>query len=247
MIFSIIIPTLNVQQQIESALNSISVQTYQDYEIIVIDGGSTDDTIEILKQTNDNRLKVFSLKGSGIYEAMNFGISKAKGEWLYFMGSDDQLYEKDTLNEIKKATIRNNNYDLLYGNVMSKLFYDGTTPYDGFFDLKKLSKKNICHQAIFYNKKIFDIISPYNTQFKILADYDFNIRCFGNKDVKTKYLPMIIAKYGSEGVSSKKKDYLFELEKNFICLKNWTDISFLLKLELLVKGIINKMKFYATI
>src|SRR5689334_2190715 len=94
---SIIIPTYNSEVLLETALESILRQTYPYREIVIIDGGSTDRTVDVIKHYSRHVAYWVSEKDAGIYDAMNKGVEAATGDWLYFMGSDDQLYEADTL------------------------------------------------------------------------------------------------------------------------------------------------------
>src|SRR2546422_844446 len=99
-IFSIILPTFNSAAQIATALESILNQTFNDFEILVLDGCSGDNTIEIAKSYKDTRIRIWSEKDEGIYDAMNKGIEKATGKWLYFLGSDDELYNNAILEKV---------------------------------------------------------------------------------------------------------------------------------------------------
>jgi len=95
--FSIIIPTYNSSATISVALNSIIKQSYQNFEVIIVDGLSNDNTISIISQFQDDRIKIFSEKDKGVYDAMNKGINYANGKWIYFMGSDDYFYDNTIL------------------------------------------------------------------------------------------------------------------------------------------------------
>src|SRR4051794_31501231 len=90
--FTIIIPTLNAAKDLPVALKSIDSQTFKSVEVIIVDGGSQDATIEIANKYPKLVRKVISQKGLGIYAAMNVGIEQAKGEWLLFLGADDTLF-----------------------------------------------------------------------------------------------------------------------------------------------------------
>ena len=147
---SIIIPTYNASKTLSVALESILEQSFNDYEILIIDGLSTDHTVELAKGYQDERIKIISEKDSGIYDAMNKGIRLAKGEWLYFLGSDDRLFDKDVLKKVSQWF--GQDYDVLYGNVV---FSISQRVYDGRFSAQKLIARNICHQAIFTKKKRF--------------------------------------------------------------------------------------------
>jgi glycosyltransferase involved in cell wall biosynthesis len=197
-LITIIIPTFNSASILENALQSAISQTYIHKEIVIIDGRSQDETLNIINRNKEHIAAWVSEKDEGIYEAMNKGILLSKGDYLYFMGSDDTFYSKDVLKLIFTDS-SNCIYDLIYGNVINK---SNGTLYDGEFNLEKLKEKNICHQAIFTRKKVFDLIGHFNTKYKALADWDFNIKCFANKKIKIKFSPLIIANYNDLGFSN---------------------------------------------
>ncbi|HLY70454.1 MAG TPA: glycosyltransferase family 2 protein [Puia sp.] len=202
--FSIIIPTYNSQKSILAALQSIVNQSCDDFEIVIVDGLSKDDTVSIVKSRKDDRIKVISERDNGIYDAMNKGINRAQGDWLYFLGSDDQLYNDTVLEDVKKIQEKSN-INVIYGNVKivgeASWAKDGAV-YDGAFDKKKLLKKNICHQAIFYRRNfIVDKIGYFNPNYKLCADWDFNLRCYAKDNFL--YIDKIIANFFSGGESTK--------------------------------------------
>ena len=98
-LITIIIPTYNCEKTIGDALDSILGQSIKEVEVLIVDGLSTDRTLEIVAQyqTKHANIVLHSEKDEGIYDAMNKGIGLAKGDWLYFMGSDDTLFENTTL------------------------------------------------------------------------------------------------------------------------------------------------------
>ena len=197
--FSIIIPTYNSEKTLKKCLTSVVNQSFIDYEVLIIDGLSTDNTLKIVENFNDSRIKNFSEADEGIYDAMNKGIKLAQGEWLYFSGSDDELYDDKVLYDIAVFIQRNNQLSFVYGNT---IFTKNQNVYDGEFDRLKFYLKNICHQAIFYKKELFKIIGLFNLQYKILADWDFNTRCFFYRGLQIKYIDRIIANYDESGISS---------------------------------------------
>src|SRR5687767_5868627 len=101
-LISIIIPTYNSGQVIDSALASVASQSLSNYEVIVVDGLSTDETLQIAQKYLDQGLKIIvvSEKDSGIYDAMNKGLKIATGRWIYFLGSDDTLFSQQTLERV---------------------------------------------------------------------------------------------------------------------------------------------------
>ena len=99
MLISIIIPSFNSISLLPHALESILTQSFNDFEVVIMDNCSTDGTIKLIENYSavDKRIQFYSEKDYGIYDAMNKGIKNAKGEWLFFMGSDDSFYDQDVL------------------------------------------------------------------------------------------------------------------------------------------------------
>ncbi|HTN20029.1 MAG TPA: glycosyltransferase family 2 protein [Pelobium sp.] len=208
-LFTIIIPTYNSEKFIATSLTSIITQKCKSFEVLIVDGLSRDDTIKIASSFEDDRIKVFSEKDKGIYDAMNKGIRYAKGQWLYFLGSDDTLFDKDVLNEVRKNIQANKDAKIFYGNVKLKgdagWAKDGHI-YDGFFSIHRIITRNICHQSIFYHKTVFDRMGMYNLEYKICADHDFNIRA--SRVFKYRFIDIIVANFTGGGKSS-STDELF--------------------------------------
>lgn len=215
--FSIIIPTYNVEVLLPSALDSILKQNFDDYEVVIMDGLSEDKTFAIAKDfaRKNKRIKVYSKKDEGIYDAMNEGIKKASGSYLFFLGSDDTFYNHKVFNNVYKA-LKNHPVDVLYGDVYSTRF-NGV--YDGVFTAEKLYFRNICHQAIFFSKTIFDNTGLFNLKYKAHADYDHNLKWFLNKNISNRYQRMTIANYADGGFSSINEDLVFKKDKKRLFFK----------------------------
>lgn len=211
---SIIIPTFNSAKTLAVCLDSILKQSFTDFEVLIMDGLSTDNTLEIVKSYDDVRLIISSEKDNGIYDAMNKGITKAKGTWLYFMGSDDSLYESNTIEQFLNIEGLEK-IEIVYGNVYSKRF-NGS--YDGLFTYSKLINKNICHQSLFFRKSIFAKIGKFNLKYKSHADWDHNIRWFFSSNVPKIYTDQIIANYADGGYSSMNNDEVFKRDKDGLLL-----------------------------
>ena len=202
LLFTIIIPTFNSDATIEKNLNSIINQNYKDYEVLIIDGLSTDKTLTLINSYAiiHNCIKYKSERDNGIYDAMNKGIELAKGEWIIFLGSDDYFYDNNVLEDANNY-IKNKLVDVLYGDAI--LLKEGIK-YGGEFDLTRiLTKQNLCHQTIFYRKEVFTKLGKYNLKYKIAADWDFNIRCFRHPDIKLTYMNRPIVFFNNiDGISS---------------------------------------------
>jgi glycosyltransferase involved in cell wall biosynthesis len=159
-------------------------------------------------------LRWISEPDEGIYDAMNKGIGLASGEFLYFLGAGDRLHPgvlEAVAGEIRKLRCqgKSERATLLYGNVCWTRY---GRPYDGRFNRFKLLRRNICHQAIFYQRSVFERLGFYNTKYPLLADWEFNIRCFNDEGVHKRYIPLTIADYKGDGLSDMSSDIAFYAE-----------------------------------
>lgn len=202
--FSIIIPTLNVAATLHACVDSITTQTSRDFELVLVDGGSTDGTVDIAKsvaQESDISLVTHCEPDRGPYDAMNRGVNMASGAWLLFLGADDTLYAQDTLQSVAAFIEEHRTADLVYGDVILR---STGTRRAGVFDLDRLLfETNMCHQSIFYRRGLFSGIGPYNLRYTIWADWDFNIRCFSNPALVADYMDIVVTNYNDvSGISS---------------------------------------------
>jgi glycosyltransferase involved in cell wall biosynthesis len=237
--FSIIIPTYNSENTIIQSIESILKQTFIDFEILIIDNVSTDQTLALAEGFIDKRIKIYSVKDFGIYDGMNKAIKLAQGDWLYFMGSDDQLASLNVLERIYNFLKTNTSLKAVYGNVVSSRF-GGI--YAGEFDSTKLYNQNICHQAVFLKKEVFKLTGPFNLKYKMLADYDNNIKWFFNRRVKKSYMDLVIAIYADGGYSSINSDSVFLNDKMDLFLNHHKYLDFDLQISLLREAYIRKKK-----
>ncbi len=196
---SIIIPTFNASKTIGQALESIFIQTFGEYEIIIVDGASTDHTVQVVQDMikYNTCCKLISENDKGIYDAMNKGIELARGSWMYFLGADDMLFSSNVLEEAAKH-LSSSSSEMMYGNVN---FVPRNIFYGGAFDLIRLLKENIPHQGIFYKRCLFDKIGYFSLEYKAYADWDFNLRLFEN-NLQATYIPLKIAHFKTGSTSS---------------------------------------------
>lgn len=201
--FSIITVVLNGDKFLERSIKSVLNQYYENFELLIIDGKSTDNTLEIVRKfANDKRLKCTSESDSGIYDAMNKGIQKAKGEWIYFLGYDDFLIDNEVLQEFANA-IKTDQPDFIYGKV---IWGESNQIFGKSMTINDLKKGYICHQSIFVRKNTFSLTGYFDTKFKYNADAQFVIKCFQLENFKIKFLDRIVAYYHTDGVSSTNVD-----------------------------------------
>ncbi|MBQ7633835.1 MAG: glycosyltransferase [Alphaproteobacteria bacterium] len=213
---SIITICYNIKDEIEKTCQSIVNQTWQDFEWIVIDGGSTDGTVDILNKYR-SRINVFiSEKDKGVYNAMNKGIKLASGEWLSFMNGGDAYAANDVLEKVFKD--KNYDADVLYGNV-NKIYPDGHTEYSNYktkIDLSYFANDVINHQSSFIKRNLFDKFGLYDEKYKIAADWEKWI-VFMKNGCKFQKIDVIVADFMYNGISSNKSALAADHEK--ICAK----------------------------
>lgn len=212
--FSIIIPTYNSSETLSECIDSIINQDFQNFEVIFIDGLSTDNTMVLINHFADiyNNIRSIAEKDKGIYDAMNKGIKLAKGDWLYFLGSDDKLHSNDVLDKIAGTIHNEKGVDVIYGNVTSSRFGGA---YAGEFTTEKLLGQNLCHQAIFFRNAVFKKLGNFDTRYASHADWDHNLRWFLSGIIRKKYVDLVIADYADGGYSSQNRDLLFEKDIRF--------------------------------
>jgi glycosyltransferase involved in cell wall biosynthesis len=204
-LLTIVIPTFNSGKTLEQCLDSVVNQKFRNFEVWIIDGGSGDNTVDICKNysTRYDFLNFVSEPDKGIYDAMNKGIAKALGTWMYFLGSDDYLVNQFVLEAL--LTEKNTNtFDFIYGNV---IWGDSCFVYAGRFDWIRLASGSICHQAIFYRKSIFDALGVYNLKYPLFADQDMNQRIF-HSSYRILYINKIVAFFSLDGSSGRGSDPL---------------------------------------
>jgi glycosyltransferase involved in cell wall biosynthesis len=196
LLFSIIIPTYNSGKTIAQSIKSILNQSFTNYEILVMDGHSNDDTLSITSSFKSSKIKITSEPDNGIYDAMNKGIQRAKGKWLYFLGSDDTLYDETILQKVSEAIGLNPSSKIIFGDVFTSDNTIERFPNYGFIELLD---RCICQQAIFYSRELFDN-KLFSLNYKIAADWDFNMQVFTPKNHPL-YLPQLMANYNLNGAS----------------------------------------------
>ena len=180
----------------------------------MMDNLSSDDTVPIAKSYDDSRIRISSEPDKGIYDAMNKGIKKSHGEWLYFLGSDDYLLNNTVLAQVNKLIP--DKCDVFYGDIEAPQL---DKRHKGEWKIDDL-EYNRCHQAIFYNKSIFKKLDNYNLKYKILADQELNLRWFLNRHILSVYYPVRIAHYSDMGFSSKASDQQFIDDFPYLVLRH---------------------------
>jgi len=208
-ILSIITVVRNGVASIKTCIDSVAKYVGPDIEYIVIDGGSSDGTIDIISK-HDNAITFWSSEpDEGIYDAMNKGLRQAHGQWVLFLGCDDELAVAPS----QLITFLKSAQTIYYGNAYWR--HSGRT-HDGPFSAVKLARTNICQQAILYPRSVFSK-HPFNLRYRLQSDWELNMRCFTDHEYRFEYLPLTISVYNdATGASTLSRD--LALEADYISL-----------------------------
>lgn len=224
---SIITACRNSEKTIEQTIRSVLGQTYPDIEYIVIDGGSTDSTPEIIKKYGGRIAKWVSEPDEGVYDAMNKGIMLSTGDILQFLNSGDFLYNETIIENMVKKFSDENIFGV-YGNVEVLNDYRKKKITRGCrITFNKLLFRHICHQALFVRRSLFDEFGMFSTSFELAADHDFIIRAIKKYQDNFMYVNEIIAVYRDGGMSCKRMDAM-KMEELKIISSNYNPALFLI-------------------
>ena len=196
----------NAEATLERAVLSVLGQTYPKVEYVVIDGASTDGTLDILGRYRD-RITLVSEPDEGIYDAMNKALGIAQGDWLLFLGADDYLLDDSVL---EKVAERLKDPDAVYYGEMETDTQDGAgrtgrvTRYTVLF-------KVISHQATFYPRSAYTRLR-YDTRYKVAADRVYNINLF-SQGVRFRYLDLTVSFFSQGGISSLVVDEAYRKDR----------------------------------
>lgn len=196
---SVITVSYNAVATIEDTILSVINQTYPNIEYIIIDGGSTDGTVDIIEKYADRISYWVSEPDKGIYDAMNKGIKIAAGEWINFMNSGDLFYHNNVLLDLL-TRISDACANVIYGDTVVR--YSWGNVKKPALDLSIISHEMpFCHQSCLINSSLMKE-HLYDLRYKICADYYFFLKCY-QEGVKFSYIRMVVSVYESEnGVSS---------------------------------------------
>ncbi len=217
---SIITSVYNNKETIAESINSVLSQTYDNIEYIVVDGASTDGTVNIIKQYKNKISTFISEPDKGIYDGLNKGIELATGDVIGFLHSDD-LYQHNRVIETVAQTFKDKQVDSVYGDLtyVSKNDTSNVVRFwkSGSFSIKKLSRGWMPpHPTFFVKRKIYEKANAFDTSFNISADYDIILRFLGKYLISTYYIPEVLIKMRVGGESNKNLKNLFKKSKEDI-------------------------------
>ncbi len=207
---SIVTINYNNLSGLKKTIGNVLQQSFKDYEWIVVDGGSTDGSRELIGQHQDRFAFWCSEPDKGIYNAINKGLAHATGDYVQFLNSGDWLYENTTLEKVFAQI--DGRYDICYGDIIH--VNDGgktkKITYPDELGFLFFPYNNICHQATFYRRSLFDN-NPYDESFSIVSDWAMNLKLlFEGRTFK--HLDLFVVYYDNQGRSS-ASDHKHHIER----------------------------------
>lgn len=218
----------NNEKTIADTLKSVSEQTHNNIEHIIIDGASTDNTLKIIDRYKQPFTKVVSEPDNGMYDAINKGIKLATGDIIGLLHSDDELFDKNTLEKIANS-FQKEKCDLLFANGIfvnnnNKIIRNWITkeykPAKLYFGWVPL------HTTMYFTKNTIQKTGFYNTKYKIASDYEYTLRVFKRDDIKTFYLNAYVMRMKMGGKSTSIKNQFAKSKEDFLIMQRYNLPSF---------------------
>jgi glycosyltransferase involved in cell wall biosynthesis len=230
---SIITVVWNNEKTIKDAIDSVLSQTYENIEYIIVDGASTDDTIEIVKSYGNKITKFLSEPDKGLYDAMNKGIKLATGDVVGILNSDDFYIDESVIEKVVK-TFQEQNVDSVYAD----LVYVKSENLDKivrYYDSSKFHPSKFAygwmpaHPTFFVKKEFYEKYGLFKTDYKIAADYEILVRFLKKYELSYFYLNQVIIKMRMGGVSTSgfKSNYILNKEIIRACAENGLNTNIL--------------------
>ena len=223
---SIITTTKNSAQTIEATLRSVAEQSYQQFEYIIVDGASNDNTMNIIDRYRPIISQLICEPDNGLYDALNKGIKVARGEYIGILNSDDVYASKTTLEQIVEI-LTTNSVDALYGDVT---YFEGADPHrmsryyssSHFYPSRLKWGLMPAHTSLFLKADIFQRYGYYKTDYKIAADFEFMCRIFKDQSLHYHYIEDVLIRMKSGGVSTKNFTHKFIIQNELLraCYEN---------------------------
>lgn len=201
-LITVITVVFNGEKYLEKSIKSVVTQFYQNIQYIIIDGASTDNTVEIVKKYDKYIDFWVSEKDEGIYDAMNKAINISKGEMIFFLGADDIFSDKFVVDNIVDVYIKNNAKPMMIFGFVKNNFGKRIK---SVFGSKLMLHNSLHHQSCFYNAKAF-IDFRYDISYKMISDYELNLILYLKNSIYIK-IPRLISICQDGGISTNKKNF----------------------------------------
>ena len=211
---SVITINRNDSNGLKKTIDSIINQTYKEFEYIVIDGNSNDGSKEVIKMREAKITYWISESDTGIYNAMNKGITKANGKYLLFLNSGDYFTDNTVLQNVVKQL---NDEDIVYGDmiidrngILEKASSDSPLLFE------EMIRGTLWHPVSFIKKELFNKYGLYNEAYKIISDYDFFLKTIYVYKASTKHIPVYVSVFNTDGIGSSTKHHALQQKERYL-------------------------------
>jgi glycosyltransferase involved in cell wall biosynthesis len=245
--FTIITVTKNTEEKIDKTIQSVLSQSYKNFEYIIVDGYSKDNTLSKIKKFKNIKIKIFSRRDNNFYEGLNFAIKKSKGRYISILNSGDLYFSNSILRKMRECILRYKNFGLYFSN----LFFVDKDKINRMWIYKKFIYSlndafKIAHPTIFFSKQVADNFK-YNTKYTISADLDLILKLIKNR-ISYKHLNFFSVVMESGGMSSFQGNFFKKLKQDLKIHKTYFRyyiFNFIFQKILKIKTIIifNKKNF----
>ncbi len=205
---SVITASLNAAPQIEWAIESVMSQTYPHIEHVIIDGDSTDGTLEIIGKYRERIGYFISEPDSGLYNAMNKGIKAATGDVLFFLNADDRFCDEKVVEDVMSVFHDAPELEVVFGNLVWDLpdrLWRKKQP--GTITRASLAAATILHQTVFARKHLFQATDGFSEDYRLVSDYEWMMKVFIRDKREYQYYDRDIAVMGTQGLSWTSTDW----------------------------------------
>jgi glycosyltransferase involved in cell wall biosynthesis len=228
---SVITIVRNGMPFLEQTINSVLSQCYRNFEYIVIDGGSTDGTVDVIKSRESGITKWVSEKDEGIADAFNKGLSLATGDYILFLNSDDALANPNVLGGMAEKIVENEFPALIYGDCdvldrsSEQILYRAIIK---FFPDGLRRGQMLPHPSLFTKRSYFEKYGAFDTQFKIAMDYEWLLR--GGFKQRIVHVPLLVTNVRTGGISTLNQSLVVDeivlaLKKNGYISSRWAELK----------------------
>ncbi len=199
-LITVITVVYNRKNDLKDTISNVRSQSFKNFEFVIVDGGSADGSLDVIKENSASVDQFVSEPDKGIYDAMNKGVRMAKGEWIIFMNAGDFFYEENALEFFSNQLSQASDATIVYGDAE---VVEGEKSYIHYQHDRHLDRtKSIVHQSMFIRRD-FLTAHPYDLRYRIMADYDNLLSISTISPHKCKHVDRIVCRYDKTGISSR--------------------------------------------
>jgi len=199
---SVITVCFNAARVLPRAIESLHAQRYPEREWVVVDGASTDGTQALVAQAPERPAAFVSEPDRGVYDAMNKAVALARGELLFFLNADDRLHDPEVLGDVAALFAADPGLDLVYGDVVVEKPGERSLKRANWINRGTLPFEDLCHQAVFAHRRLFEQVGVFDLRWPTSADYDWLLRVF-RSPARVRYVARRVAVFAGGGMHTR--------------------------------------------